>query len=244
MATTKQFNTFEQTTLSFNPFANLGEQIQYGALANSCGFGTIRKGESSFACILASYLEQQEEIKRLRKELEELKPQQEDSDDEEEYEEYTEEEIVAEFNKEADKYGATAEQRKCGLAVLKTAFEDEDPARKAMTMATDAITRVVKENEALAKGVEALARQNGTLALENHRLKVHIECLQEALDEEEEGTEPICCVRCDEELDPAKGEVCPREWEGDSDAPMCGDCWDLTEEEEDAQAEAEEEDDE
>jgi hypothetical protein len=75
MATTKQFNTFEETTLSFNPFKNLGEQIEYGALANSCGFGTIRKGESSFKCILASYLEQQEEIKRLREENEALKSQ-------------------------------------------------------------------------------------------------------------------------------------------------------------------------
>jgi chromosome segregation ATPase len=241
MATTKQFNTFEQTTLSFNPFANLGEQIQYGALANSCGFGTIRKGESSFACILASYLEQQEEIKRLRKELEELKPQQEDSDDEEEEDEgYTEEEIVAEFNKEADKYGATAEQRKCGLALLKTAFEDEDPTRKAMTMAKDAITRVVKENEELKKGVEALARQNGTLSLANYRLKVDIECLQEALDEEEKEEEELCCVICDCELDEAAGEVCRRDWEGDSDAPMCACCWDDKEAEEDADEEDDE----
>jgi hypothetical protein len=75
MATTQAFNTFEQTTLSFNPFKNLLEQIEYGALANSCGFGTIRKGESSFKCILASYIEQQEEIKRLREENEALKSQ-------------------------------------------------------------------------------------------------------------------------------------------------------------------------
>lgn len=223
MATTKQFNTFEQTTLSFNPFANLGEQIQYGALANSCGFGTIRKGESSFACILASYIEQQEEIKRLRKELEELKPQQEDSDDEEEEEEgYTEEDTIAAFNKEADKYGATAEQRERGVAMLKTAFEDEDPARKAMTMARDAITRVVKQNEELAKGVEALARQNGTLSLENHRLKVHIECLQEALEEEEEGTKAKSVEKytdCDE-----CGRFCYTGGDKHPDGYVCADC--------------------
>ena len=147
MATTQAFNTFEQTTLSFNPFKNLLEQIEYGALANSCGFGTFREGESSFACIFASYIEQAEEIKRLRKELEELKPQQEDSDDEEE--EHTEEDTIADFNKEADLLGATAQQREYGLAMIKTAFEDEDPLRKAMTMTRDAITRVVKENEEL-----------------------------------------------------------------------------------------------
>ena len=47
-------------------FSNLGEQIEFGALANSCGFGTIRKGESSFRCIA-------DEMQRLREENEKLK---------------------------------------------------------------------------------------------------------------------------------------------------------------------------
>ena len=181
----------------------------------------------------ASYLEKR--VAELEEKYEK-KDEDEDEDSEDEEEEYTEEDTIAQFNKEADLLGATAEQRERGLAMLKTAFEDEDPLRKAMTMTRDAITRVVKENEELKKGVEALARQNGTLSLANYRLKIDVECLQEALDEEE--PEPICCVRCDCELNEARGEVCPRDWEGDSDAPMCADCWDEVE------AEEEEEDDE
>jgi hypothetical protein len=158
MATIKQFN-------------NLAEEIEYGALANSCGFGQDGS-KSSFRCIA-------DEMIRLRKEVEELKSQLGGVDVEVVVEGYTEEDTLAAFNKEADKYGATAEQRERGVAMLKKAFEDEDPASKAMTMARDAVTRVVKQNEELAKA-------NGTLSLENHRLKVHIECLQEALEEEED----------------------------------------------------------
>ena len=131
MATIKQFN-------------NLAEEIEYGALANSCGFGQD-ESKSSFRCIA-------DEMIRLRKELEELKSQLA-ADEEEEEEEYTEEETIAQFIKEADKYGATAEQREYGLAMMKTAFEDEDPVRKAMTLTRDAITRVVKENEELKRKV-------------------------------------------------------------------------------------------
>ena len=140
----------------------------------------------------------------------------EDSDDEEWREvEYTEEHIVAEFNKEADLLGATAQQREYGLAMMKTAFEDEDPVRKAMTLTRDAITRVVKENEYLkAKLAEK---------------------------EKEEEEEELCCVICDCELDEARGEVCRRDWEGDSDAPMCACCWDDKEAEEDADADTDEE---
>ena len=55
------------TTLKFNPFYNLGEQIEYGALANKCGFGQDKR--SSFACILAKFQQQEEEIKRLQAKL-------------------------------------------------------------------------------------------------------------------------------------------------------------------------------
>lgn len=68
----EEINMATTTMLSFNPFANIGEQIEYGALANSCGFGQ-ENGKSSFACILSSYISQQQEIERLRKENEELK---------------------------------------------------------------------------------------------------------------------------------------------------------------------------
>lgn len=54
METTKQFN-------------NLAEQIEYGALANSCGFGQD-ESKSSFRCIA-------DEMLRLRKENEALKSQ-------------------------------------------------------------------------------------------------------------------------------------------------------------------------
>ena len=54
METTKQFN-------------NLAEQIEYGALANSCGFGQD-ESKSSFRCIA-------DEMIRLRKENEALKSQ-------------------------------------------------------------------------------------------------------------------------------------------------------------------------
>jgi hypothetical protein len=132
MATIKQFN-------------NLAEEIEYGALANSCGFGQDGS-KSSFRCIA-------DEMIRLRKELEELKSQLAAFEVEVVVEGYTEEDTIAAFNKEADKYGATAEQRERGVAMLKTAFEDEDPACKAMTMARDAITRVVKQNEELKRKV-------------------------------------------------------------------------------------------
>ena len=291
MATIKQFN-------------NLAEEIEYGALANSCGFGQD-ESKSSFRCIA-------DEMLRLRKELEELKSQLAvEEEEEEEEEEYTEEDTIAAFNKEADKYGATAEQRERGVAMLKTAFEDEDPARKAMTMAMDNITRLVKENEELKRKVqlqelggyychtrpapdceintddaafdhywsvqdndltlwkvprhladvksaqtsyhgaveqafydECFGEEYGKLKWMRVREMKQADLIKAGWQPKAEKPEPICCVRCDEELDPAKKEVCPREWEGDSDAPMCADCWDLTEEEEDAEAEAEEQDDE
>lgn len=50
-----------------NQFNNLGEQIEYGALANSCGFGQDGS-KSSFRCIA-------DEMIRLRKENEALKSQ-------------------------------------------------------------------------------------------------------------------------------------------------------------------------
>ena len=98
----------------------------------------------------ASYLEKR--VAELEEKYEK-KDEDEDEDSEDEEEEYTEEDTIAEFNKEADKYGATAEQRERGVAMLKTAFEDEDPLRKAMTMARDDITRVVKEHEELKRKV-------------------------------------------------------------------------------------------
>lgn len=48
------------------------------------------------------------------------------------------------------------------------------------------------------------------------------------LNEEQMTTE---CARCGHR-GLTEGEVCIREWEGDSDAPMCAPCWDETEEEE------------
>lgn len=205
------------TTLSFNPFNNLGEQIEYGALANSCGFGQD-ESKSSFRCIADEMIRLRrenriaDEIIRLRKENEALKSQL--AADEEEEEEHTEEDTIAEFNKEADLLGATAQQREYGLAMMKTAFKDEDPVRKAMTLTRDAITRVVKENEYLkAKLAEK---------------------------EKEEEEEELCCVICDCELDEAAGEVCRRDWEGEY-APMCACCWDDKEAEEDADEETDEE---
>jgi hypothetical protein len=58
------------TTLSFNPFNNLGEQIEYGCLANSCGFGQD-KTKSSFACIAEKFFAQQQEIQDLKTRLRE-----------------------------------------------------------------------------------------------------------------------------------------------------------------------------
>jgi len=55
------------TTLSFNPFNNLGEQIEYGALANSCGFGQD-ESKSSFRCIAEKFFAQQQEIQLLKNE--------------------------------------------------------------------------------------------------------------------------------------------------------------------------------
>ena len=40
------------------------------------------------------------------------------------------------------------------------------------------------------------------------------------------------CARCGHR-GLTEGDVCIREWEGDSDAPMCAPCWDETEQEED-----------
>lgn len=48
------------------------------------------------------------------------------------------------------------------------------------------------------------------------------------------------CARCGHR-GLTEGEVCIREWEGDSDAPMCAPCWDETEEEENALEEGGEE---
>jgi len=39
------------------------------------------------------------------------------------------------------------------------------------------------------------------------------------------------CARCDIRFRD-EGEICFREWDGESDAPLCGPCWDKTEEEE------------
>jgi hypothetical protein len=48
------------------------------------------------------------------------------------------------------------------------------------------------------------------------------------------------CARCGRR-GLGEEQVCIREWEGDSDAPMCAPCWDETEEEENALEEAGEE---
>ena len=72
--------TTTTTILNFNPFANIGEQIEYGVLANSCGFGQ-EEGKSSFACILSSYISQQQEIERLKRRVEELEHKDEEEDD-------------------------------------------------------------------------------------------------------------------------------------------------------------------
>jgi hypothetical protein len=44
------------------------------------------------------------------------------------------------------------------------------------------------------------------------------------------------CVRCEEKLR-KEGDICRRWWEGQDDAPMCGECWDITEREEDEEEE-------
>jgi hypothetical protein len=57
------------------------------------------------------------------------------------------------------------------------------------------------------------------------------------LNEEQMNTddEPTMdCARCGRR-GLGEEQVCIREWEGDSDAPMCAPCWDTTEEEEDLQ---------
>lgn len=161
----------------------------------------------------ASYLEKR--VAELEEKYEK-KDEDEDEDSDDEEEELTEEDTIAEFNKEADKYGATAEQRERGLAMIKTALKDEDPVRKMMEMAKENVALALKREEILT---QELARLKAIIAKKKEK-------------------EPICCVICDCELNEARGEVCPRDWEGDSDAPMCADCWDEVE------AEEEEEDDE
>jgi len=54
----------------------------------------------------------------------------------------------------------------------------------------------------------------------------------------ETTTEETYCVRCDEEIF-SDDDICLREWQGDSDAPMCHYCWDQTEQEEDEEMEDE-----
>jgi hypothetical protein len=56
------------------------------------------------------------------------------------------------------------------------------------------------------------------------------DCSECAPDCDDEPT--MDCARCGHR-GLTEGEVCIREWEGDSDAPMCAPCWDTTEQEED-----------
>jgi hypothetical protein len=198
MATIKQFN-------------NLAEEIEYGALANSCGFGQDGS-KSSFRCIA-------DEMIRLRKENEDLKSQR-------------------------PKYTCPQDQHLVGDAAFDYYWTRDD--------ADMTIWKVPRNLETSYHGAVEQAFYDEKFGGEYGKLEYLIVREMKEADlvkrkiqlKKEEEPEPICCVRCDEELDPAKKEVCPREWEGDSDAPMCADCWDLTEEEEDAEAEAEEEDDE
>jgi hypothetical protein len=52
---------------------------------------------------------------------------------------------------------------------------------------------------------------------------------EEQMNTDDEPT--MDCARCGRR-GLGEGQVCIREWEGDSDAPMCAPCWDTTEEEE------------
>jgi hypothetical protein len=133
MATIKQFN-------------NLAEEIEYGALANSCGFGQDGS-KSSFRCIA-------DEMIRLRKEVEELKSQLavEEVEVVVEVEEYTEEDIAAQFNKEADKYGMDAHQRERGLAVLKKCYQEGKEYTE--TTAMNVFSQIVREHQELKRKVQ------------------------------------------------------------------------------------------
>ncbi len=153
--------TTTTTILNFNPFANIGEQIEYGVLANSCGFGQ-EEGKSSFACILSSYISQQQEIERLKRRVEEL----EHKDEEEEEGEITEEQVVAEFNKIADKHGLSPAQRECGIANTKAVFnslpDTFDPQQLTDQLAANTV-RLVRENAELKGQVQHLRKENEEL---------------------------------------------------------------------------------
>lgn len=153
---TEEINMATTTMLSFNPFANIGEQIEYGALANSCGFGQ-EEGKSSFACILSSYISQQQEIERLTRRVEELEHKDEEEDEDEEH--ITEEQVVAEFIKNADKYGLSPAQKAHGLATTKAIFDGLDDTidhQKLQDQLTESIVRIARENAELKGQVEHL----------------------------------------------------------------------------------------
>lgn len=149
--------TTTTTILNFNPFANIGEQIEYGVLANSCGFGQ-EEGKSSFACILSSYISQQQEIERLKRRVEELEHKDEEEDEDEE-KHITEEQVVAEFNKIADKHGLSPAQREYGIANTKAVFnslpDTFDPQQLTDLLAANTV-RLVRENAELKGKVEQL----------------------------------------------------------------------------------------
>lgn len=149
--------TTTTTILNFNPFANIGEQIEYGVLANSCGFGQ-EEGKSSFACILSSYISQQQEIERLKRRVEELEHKDEEEDEDEE-KHITEEQVVAEFIKNADKYGLSPAQREYGIAQTKAIFDGLDDTidiEKLQEHITASIVRLARENAELKGQVEHL----------------------------------------------------------------------------------------
>jgi len=204
METTKQFN-------------NLAEQIEYGALANSCGFGQD-ESKSSFRCIA-------DEMLRLRKENEALKSQRP------RYTVPQDEHLIGDA---AFDYYWTRDDADMTIWKVPRHLAEVKSTQTSSHGAVEQAFYDEKFGEEYGKLTYLIVREMKEADLVKRKIQL----------KKEEEPELICCVRCDEELDPAKKEVCPREWEGDSDAPMCADCWDLTEEEEDAEAEAEEEDDE
>ena len=204
METTKQFN-------------NLAEQIEYGALANSCGFGQDGS-KSSFRCIA-------DEMIRLRKENEALKSQRP------RYTVPQDEHLIGDA---AFDYYWTRDDGDMTIWKVHRHLAEIKGVKTSFHGAVEQAFYDEKFGENYGKLTYLIVREMKEADLVKRKIQL----------KKEEEPELICCVRCDEELDPAKKEVCPREWEGDSDAPMCADCWDLTEEEEDAEQEAEEEDDE
>lgn len=265
---TEEINMETTTTLSFNPFANLGEQVEYGALANSCGFGQ-EKGKSSFACIISSYISQQQEIKALKQEVQRLKDiskerLQEECDATKSLAIKHRDEMLKMLDENQELHRKVENLKLAGyyrtIAFANHGDLNTDDAAFDHYWANDAdddltLWKVprhladVKSAKTSYHGAVEQAFYDGCFGDEHGKLKwFRVREMKEAdlieggwkpkTEDEEEEEEEICCVICDCELDEAKGEVCLRDWEGEH-APMCAGCWDEKEAEEDAETDEE-----